>query len=395
MRCSYLGKVSTLTNPPSINGLCDSSFALVREAFITNFVEHNEIGASVCIEIDGRVVVNLWGGFSDVARTQPWQSQQLVNAFSVGKGVTALVAAQCVDRGELSYDTRIAEVWPSFAQHGKEEMTLRDALGHRVGLPAVRKRLDQHAMYNWNQMCSALADETPWWTPGSTHGYHVNTFGFIVGEVLRRVTGKSVGALISERIATPLSADIYLGCPSPLHSRMAEFEWPGDGPPLTAPENATDEQLMQFNTYYNPPGLSGSKTVNTADWRQAEIPSTNMHASAPGVARMYSALAHGGSLGSHHLITQDTLHLAVQEVSTGADIVLGRDSRFGHGFQIPLPERGFGPNAEAFGHYGAGGSVGFCDPVARVGFGYVMNQMGPRWQNPRNRALMNALYECL
>ena len=218
MRCSYLGKVSTLTNPPSINGLCDSSFALVREAFITNFVEHNEIGASVCIEIDGRVVVNLWGGFSDVARTQPWQGQQLVNAFSVGKGVTALVAAQCVDRGELSYDTRISEVWPSFAQHGKEEMTLRDALGHRVGLPAVRKRLDQHAMYDWHQMCSALADETPWWTPGSTHGYHVNTFGFIVGEVLRRVTGKSVGALISERIATPLSADIYLGCASPLHS---------------------------------------------------------------------------------------------------------------------------------------------------------------------------------
>ena len=395
MWCAHFGEVSTLTDTPIVNGFCDPAFAVVREAFINNFVEHNEIGASVCIAEAGRVVVDLWGGYANIARTQLWNEDQLVNAFSVGKGVTSLLAAQCVDRGELSYETRIADVWPEFGCHNKEEMTLRDALGHRVGLPAVRSPLPPHAMYDWDGMCAALANEVPWWTPGSAHGYHVNTFGFVVGEVLRRATRKSVGTLLAERISHAIGADIYLGCPPSLHARMAEFEWPGNPPPASPPQGMTEDQLLQFNTYYNPSGLSGAMTVNTPEWRQSEIPSTNMHASARGVARMYSVLAHGGEHNNIRLISADTLSLATQEVSSGHDVVLGRDSRFGHGFQIPMPERGFGPNAEAFGHFGAGGSVGFCDPVAKVGFGYVMNQMGPRWQNPRNRALMRAVYECL
>lgn len=392
---SHLGEVSSLSTKPIIDGYCDSRFALVRDAFVNNFIEHNEIGASVCIEIDGKVVVDLWGGFSDVNKTQPWRHDQLVNVFSVGKGVTALLAAQCVDRSEISYDSRIIDVWPEFGVHGKEKMTLRDALGHRVGLPAVRTPLSAKAMYDWQLMCDALAAETPWWIPGEGHGYHVNTFGFIVGEVLRRATGKSVGTLLRERVASPLAIDLYLGCPTSLHHRMAEFEWPGTPPSDTPPTGLPDAQLLQYNTYYNPPGLSGASTVNTTEWRRAEIPSTNMHASATAVAHMYSILAHGGSMKEQHLITSDTLALAATEVSHGDDLVLGRVSRFAHGFQIPIPERGFGPHPEAFGHFGAGGSVGFCDPVSRVGFGYVMNQMGPRWQNPRNKALINALYEVL
>jgi len=392
---SHLGEVSSLSTKPVIDGYCDSRFALVRDAFVNNFIEHNEIGASVCIEIDGKVVVDLWGGFSDVNKTQPWRHDQLVNVFSVGKGVTALLAAQCVDRSEISYDSRIIDVWPEFGVHGKEKMTLRDALGHRVGLPAVRTPLSAKAMYDWQLMCDALAAETPWWIPGEGHGYHVNTFGFIVGEVLRRATGKSVGTLLRERVASPLAIDLYLGCPTSLHHRMAEFEWPGTPPSDTPPTGLPDAQLLQYNTYYNPPGLSGASTVNTTEWRRAEIPSTNMHASATAVAHMYSILAHGGSMKEQHLITSDTLALAATEVSHGDDLVLGRVSRFAHGFQIPIPERGFGPHPEAFGHFGAGGSVGFCDPVSRVGFGYVMNQMGPRWQNPRNKALINALYEVL
>lgn len=392
---SHLGEVSSLSTKPIIDGYCDSRFALVRDAFVNNFIEHNEIGASVCIEIDGKVVVDLWGGFSDVNKTQPWRHDQLVNVFSVGKGVTALLAAQCVDRSEISYDSRIIDVWPEFGVHGKEQMTLRDALGHRVGLPAVRTPLPAKAMYDWQLMCDALATETPWWIPGEGHGYHVNTFGFIVGEVLRRATGKSVGTLLRERVASPLAIDLYLGCPTSLHHRMAEFEWPGTPPSDAPPAGLPDAQLLQYNTYYNPPGLSGASTVNTTEWRRAEIPSTNMHASATAVAHLYSILAHGGSMNEQHLITSDTLALATTEVSHGDDLVLSRVSRFAHGFQIPIPERGFGPHPEAFGHFGAGGSVGFCDPVSRVGFGYVMNQMGPRWQNPRNKALINALYEVL
>lgn len=347
------------------------------------------------ITISGRTVVDLWGGHADPALTRMWDENQLVNAFSVGKGVTAVIAAQCVARGELSYDTVVSSMWPEFGTNGKDLLTFRDILGHRAGLPAVRHRLPPGSMMSWTTMTQALATERPWWTPGTAHGYHVNTFGFLAGEVIRRATGLTVGQLIARDIAQPLGADIYLGADASLHPRMADFEWPGDPMPEEEPSGLTDDQLMQINTYYNPSGLSGAGVVNTAQWRSAEMPSTNMHASARGVAALYTALAYGGTSKNITILPSAVLIEATQEVSNGDDVVLGRKSRFAHGFQIPLPERGFGPNPEAFGHYGAGGSVGFCDPVAKVGFGYVMNQMGPRWQNPRNKALMDALYRCL
>ena len=395
MRRSHPRKVCALSNSAVAHGFVDSAFQPVREAFINNFIEHSEIGASVRITVEGHTVVDIWGGHADPHRQRLWDENQLVNAFSVGKGVTAVVAAQCVARGEISYDTVIASVWPEFGTNGKEHLTLRDLLGHRAGLPAIRKRMPPGAMMHWTKMTDALATETPWWAPGESHGYHVNTFGFLVGEVLRRATGLTVGQLIARDIAAPLRADIYLGASTSLHSRMADFEWPGEPMPEEEPAGLNDEQLMQLNTYYNPSGLSGAGVVNTSEWRSAEMPSTNMHASACGVAALYTALAHGGSFADVEILPTAILHEAVTEVSHGDDVVLGRVSRFAHGFQIPIPERGFGPNAEAFGHYGAGGSVGFCDPVAKVGFGYVMNQMGPRWQNPRNKALIEALYNCL
>ena len=378
-----------------VHGTCDAAFHAVREAFSNNFVEHGEIGASVCITVNGVKVVDLWGGYSDPGRTSLWREDQLVNAFSIGKGVTAVVAAQCVAQGLVSYDTRVASIWPEFAVNGKEALTLRDLLGHRAGLPAVRTRLPQNAMLNWKMMVDSLAAETPWWTPGHEHGYHVNTYGFLVGEVLRRATKKSVGQLISELIASPIAADIYLGTPSHLHSRIADYEWPSDPFPEAEPAGLDEEQLLQFNTYYNPSGLSGAGVVNTATWRIAEMPSTNVHASARAIATLYTSLAHGGTHNNVTLLPTEVLDIASSEVSIGDDRILHRTSRFGHGFQLPIPERGFGPNVQSFGHFGAGGSVGFCDPTAKVGFGYVMNQMGPRWQNPRNRALIDSLYSAL
>ena len=378
-----------------IHGTCDAAFHAVRDAFENNFIEHGEIGASVCISVNGTTVVDLWGGYSDPQRSNHWQEDQLVNAFSIGKGVTAVVAAQCVAQGLVSYDTRVASVWPEFAINGKEALSLRDLLGHRAGLPAVRTRLPPNAMFDWKLMTESLATETPWWTPGLEHGYHVNTYGFLVGEVLRRVTGKSVGQLISELIATPLNAEIFLGTPAHLHSRVADYEWPNDPFPEQEPAGLDEEQLLQFNTYYNPSGLSGAGVVNSAPWRLAEMPSTNVHASARAISTLYTSLAHGGTHNNVSLLPQDVLNTASSEVSMGDDRILHRTSRFAHGFQLPIPERGFGPNVESFGHFGAGGSVGFCDPVAKVGFGYVMNQMGPRWQNPRNKALINSLYSVL
>ncbi len=378
-----------------IHGTCDSAFHAVRDAFQNNFVEHGEIGASVFITVNGVKVVDMWGGFSNPEKTSTWQEDQLVNAFSIGKGVTAVVAAQCVANGLISYETRVASIWPEFAVHGKEELTLRDLLGHRAGLPAIRNRLAPNAMFDWKHMTDALASEQPWWTPGTEHGYHVNTYGFLVGEMLRRATGKSVGRLISEFIAEPLQAEIYLGTPIELHSRIADYEWPNDPFPENEPAGLDEEQLLQFNTYYNPSGLSGAGVVNSAPWRLAEMPSTNVHASARAISSLYTSLAHGGTHNNVSLLPKEVLSTASSEVSHGDDRILHRTSRFAHGFQLPIPERGFGPNPESFGHFGAGGSVGFCDPKAKVGFGYVMNQMGPRWQNPRNRALIDSLYSCL
>ena len=381
--------------PTPIHGKCDGAFLAVRDAFNNNFVEHGEIGASVCITVNGAKVVDLWGGFSNPEKTHLWQEDQLVNAFSIGKGITAVVAAQCVALGFISYDTRVASVWPEFAVNGKEALTLRDLLGHRAGLPAVRTRLPPNAMLNWKLLTESLATETPWWTPGQEHGYHVNTYGFLVGEVLRRTTGKTVGQLITEMIATPLNAEIYLGTPADLHSRIADYEWPSDPFPEEEPAGLDEEQLLQFNTYSNPSGLSGAGVVNTAPWRIAEMPSTNVHASARAISTLYTSLAHGGSHDNVTLLPSAVLDIASSEVSMGDDRILHRVSRFAHGFQLPIPERGFGPNTESFGHFGAGGSVGFCDPKVKVGFGYVMNQMGPRWQNPRNRALIESLYSVL
>ncbi|MFY8238617.1 MAG: serine hydrolase domain-containing protein, partial [Ilumatobacteraceae bacterium] len=217
-----------MTTP--IAGTCDASFAAVREAFENNFAEHNEIGGAVNITVNGRTVVDLWGGYATPAKDVAWQDHQLVNAFSVGKGVTAVVAAQCVARGEFAYDSLVTDFWPEFGTHGKEVLTIRDLLGHRAGIPAIRERLPRGAMFDWGLMTASLASERPWWQPGTAHGYHVNTFGFLVGEVIRRATGLTVGQLIQRDIASPLAADIYLGAPAHLHSRMAEFEWPG-GPP--------------------------------------------------------------------------------------------------------------------------------------------------------------------
>ncbi|MEY3744579.1 MAG: hypothetical protein RLZ48_257, partial [Actinomycetota bacterium] len=384
-------EVGSLTGLPPISGHVEPAFSAVLDAFRNNFAEHNEIGGAVCVSVRGKVVVDLVGGWRDVARTLTWEHDTLVNAFSVGKGLTALVAAILVDMGELSYDTVVPRVWPDFTGAGKESLTFADLLGHRAGLPAVRRTLPPRSMYDWDFMCTELAATEPWWQPGTAHGYHVNTFGFLCGEVMRRVTGQTVGQLFRSLLHGPLGADVHLGVPAAEHHRIAEFEWPPTALTEVDTTGFTEQQLLQYNTYNNPLGTSGGGTVNTSEWRCAEIPSTNTHASARGIERVYRELAAGGG----QIISESALASALTETSNGPDVVLERNARFARGFQIPLPERGFGPNPTAFGHFGAGGSVGFCDPSTGVAFGYVMNQMGPRWQNPRNRALMDAVFASL
>jgi CubicO group peptidase (beta-lactamase class C family) len=385
--------VSTASSVP-IEGVCDERFASVREAFAGNFAQHGEVGAAVALFVDGRKVADLWGGWTDRDRTRPWADDTLVNFFSVGKAITATCVLLLIQRGLLDLDSPVTRWWPEFGAEGKDAITLRQLMSHRAGLPALRDWLPAGTMLDWPRMIQAIETQAPWWTPGSGHGYHVNTFGYLLGEPVRRAGGMSLGALLRQEIAGPLGADVYIGLPQSEHRRVAEFLYPQRAPPAAGatpaapviPTNA--DALMKFMTYNNPPGISGGPHVNSAPWRMAEIPSTNGHGNARGVALLYRGLLDG-------LIDLDILAEATTEQSHGQDLILDRPSRFGLGYQLTQPERPLGPNPRAFGHFGAGGSLGFCDPDAGVAFGYVMNHMGPRWQNPCNKALIDAIYRSL
>jgi CubicO group peptidase (beta-lactamase class C family) len=378
-----------------LGGACAESFDLVLDAFRTNFHERGEIGAAVCVAVGDRVVVDLWGGWADPVARRPWAADTLVNIFSVGKGLAALCAARLCWKRELDLDAPVARYWPEFAGAGKGAVTVRQLLSHQAGLPAVRRRLPPGAMLDHPLMCDALAQQEPWWPPGRDHGYHTNTFGFLVGELVRRIDGRTLGAALRLDVTGPLDADVHIGLSDDRHDRVARFLWPMDPPVEAEPPGMTPAALMEHNAYFNPSGLSGVGVVNTAQWRRAEIPSTNGHASARGVARVYQALAGGGEVDGVRVIDRATLGLFTTEHACGPDRILHRPSRFGLGFQLTQPERPLGPGPRGFGHFGAGGSLGFCDPDAGIAFGYVINSMGPRWQNPRNRALIDAVYASL
>jgi len=385
--------MAPVADVPEIRGSCDERFAGVRSALARNFRDHGEVGAAVAITIEGRLVVDLWAGWADRARTRPWQRDTLVNVFSVGKAMAALSLLVLVERGQVDLDAPAARYWPEFAARGKSEVTVRMLLCHRAGLPAIRRSLPRFAMYDWELMTSALAAEEPWWEPGRTHGYHVNTFGFLIGEIVRRVSGESIGAFFRREVAAPLGADFHFGIGPEHDQRIADYLF-GDEPPEMVDDD-DERQFLLRQVYLNPPGLSGFGTVNTRAWRAAEMPSTNGHASARAVARIYSALACGGAVDGVRLLRTETIERAIAEASSGPDLVLRRPSRFGLGFQLTQPERPLGTNPRSFGHFGAGGSLGFADPDAQLAFAYTMNQPGPRWQNPRNRALIDAVYASL
>jgi CubicO group peptidase (beta-lactamase class C family) len=377
-----------MTTP--ISGRCDSAFGGVRDAFATNFSERGEVGAAVCVMIDGQVVVDLVGGWVDEAKTREWQPDTLVNYYSVGKAIVGLLALQLVDDGLVDLDAPIAAIWPEFAVGGKESATLRHALCHRAGVPAIRERLTNDDLWNWNRMTSALAATAAWWPPGSRHTYHTNTYGHLVGEIIRRVSGDMPGTRLRV-LADRLEADLWCGVPAHEQHRCADVIW--------APANTiggfdfdalTGEPLMIALGYFNPPGYSSQGVVNTREWRAAQVPSTNGHGTATGIARLYAALAEPG-----RMLSPDLLAEATRPQSEGHCPVLGEDAVFGLGFKPTVPRRPFGPNPRSFGHFGTGGAVGFADPDAGVGFGYVMNHVIPRWQSSRNRALIDEVYRAL
>jgi CubicO group peptidase (beta-lactamase class C family) len=386
-----------------VHGTCDPAFDAVREAFIANFAEQREVGAAVAIQVDGHTCVDLWAGLASRAEQTPWTQGTLVNVYSTTKGLASLCLHRLIDAGAIDFDQTVAHYWPEFATAGKGQIRVRELLGHRAGLAALRERLPHEAGYDQTEMASALAEAAPLWEPGTKHAYHAQTFGFLVAELVRRVSGRTLGTYLREEIAGPLGADVHIGLPAEDDVRVAKLTRPLGEPPAPGEMDLlyvqkNEPESLTALAFSNPPSAPGA--VNSRRWRAAEIPSSNGHASALGLARVYGAVAadaaSGGGAG--RVLSAEGVERCTTELSFGYDEVLRLVTRFGPGFMLSQREGPgrFGPNGRSFGHPGLGGSIAFADPDARVGFGYVMNRAGADiLVGPRPRRLIDALYACL
>jgi CubicO group peptidase (beta-lactamase class C family) len=379
-----------------IEGTCDPRFERVREAFAENFAKRGDVGAAAAVTIDGRAVIDLWGGYADKQRTRPWTRDTIVNVYSATKGVAATCLNRLAGQGRVDLDAPVARYWPEFAPAGKERLPVRWLLSHRAGLPAVSKPLLPDALLQWDVMTAALAQQEPWWEPGTRHGYHALTFGYLVGEVLRRVDGRSLGTYCREEIAGPLGVDFHIGLDARDDARCAEVIASPPPPPGAAnpiPAAAQDPTSMVAKAMNNPAGAMRLSNVNSRAWRGAEVPAANGHTNARALARFYGALARGGELDGVAVLSAEQIERARTMQSDGIDAVAGVPMRFGLGYRLTQPAALYGPNPRTFGHTGAGGSLGFADPDAQVGFAYTMNQMGTHiLLDPRVMALLDALY---
>ncbi len=362
-----------MSGPTGIHGECDARFAELREVFERSFDEDRETGASLAVVLDGRPVVDLWGGHADAARTRAWERDTIVNLYSTTKGPTALCAHVLADRGELDLDATVARHWPEFAQAGKDGISVRQLLCHQAGLPGIRGKLEVEDLYDWKKMTDLIAEEEPWWKPGTRHGYHALTFGWLVGEVVRRVAGRSLGTFFRDEIAQPLDLDLHIGLAAEHDVRVAELI----PIPLSAQRASplfANRDSLAAKVLSNP--TIRPKQTRTREWRAAEIPAANGHGNARGIARLYGALARGGEIDSVRVIREPAIAEATREHAAGPDAVLVFPMHWGAGFIVNGARVIYGPNARSFGHSGYGGSFGFADPDARLGMGYAMNRMG-------------------
>ncbi|MFE7569446.1 serine hydrolase domain-containing protein [Streptomyces sp. NPDC057539] len=383
---------------PRIQGHCDERFAAVRAAFERNFEECDELGAAVSVLADGEPVADLWVGWADGARTRPWERETLVNVWSTTKGPTALCAHLLIDRGLLDPDAPVAAYWPEFAAAGKESVLVRQLLAHRAGLAGLREPHSVEQLYDWESTTSRLAATEPWWEPGTRSGYHAITYGFLVGEVVRRVTGLLPGEFLHREVTGPLGIDFTIGLPEKEAARAAELVHPRT--PLTAEQAAAFAHMepVALAALGNP--ATGAADANTAAWRAAEIPATNGHGTARAVAALYGILAGRGRLGEHRVLSPETVERVREGQGACRDLVLGagfaHDTEIGLGLWLSGRNGSYGPNPRAVGHDGFGGSCGLADPEAGVSLGYVMNRMGSNIaDDPRKMALIDALYSAL
>ncbi|MEO8813009.1 MAG: serine hydrolase domain-containing protein [Caulobacteraceae bacterium] len=352
----------------STGGFTDGRFAAVRDGFEANLKRGADVGASFCATLEGETVVDLWGGWADAERTRPWERDTIVNVYSTTKTMTALTALLLADRGELDFDAPVARYWPEFAAAGKSAVKVSHLMSHSAGLSGWKTPIVVDDLYDREKVTSLLAAQTPYWEPGTAIGYHAMTQGYLVGEVVRRITGRSLGTVFREEIAEPLGADFHIGLPASEDARVADLIPPPPGEGIA--EGPQDWLGRNMSTN---PGIDPRDT-RTRAWRAAEIPAAGGHGNARSVAEIHVLLANGGVAKGRRLLSEAGCRKALELQIEGPDLVLGTPARFGMGFglpgaTVPLPH----PNTLFWGGYG--GSLIIIDMDARTTFAYAMNRM--------------------
>jgi len=367
-----------------IHGTCDPRFAAVKAAFEKNFSEHDDLGASVAITLDGEFVVDLWGGHLDEERTQPWQEDTLVNVWSSTKTMAAMSLLLLADRGEVDLHAPAGKYWPEFAQNGKKAVEVRHFLSHNAGLSGMDKKVDGDAIYDWEWMTTALAKQEPWWEPGTQSGYHALTQGHLIGEIVRRVTGQTIGNFFRQEIAEPTGADFHIGADEALDTRIGNLVPPKSGP-------APDPDSIAGRTFTNP-GVDATEP-RKRKWRAAEIPAANGQGNARSIVRAQTAMANGGQAFGKTIMSEAGTKRIFEKQSEGTDLVLGIPVTFGMGYGLNSSSTPISPNSNTAFWGGYGGSSVIIDQDARLCFSYVMNKMeSGLLGDPRGFGLAAAMY---
>jgi CubicO group peptidase (beta-lactamase class C family) len=383
-----------------VNGEAAPGYEAVRDAFAANFETNGDVGAAFSLYVKGEKVVDLWGGVADESTGKRWEEDTVQLFFSTTKGVTAILAHLLAQRGELDLDAPVAAYWPEFKAEGKENVPVRWLLGHRVGLPAVDATLTADEVLAWDPIVEALAAQRPFWEPNTAHGYHALTYGWLVGEVIRRVTGKNIGKVLADEITGPLGLDIWIGLPEDKETRVAPLITMAAMSNEMTPEvleALPEETRTLIKAFLDPDSLTQRALnitkppleFNSRAVHAAEIPAANGIGTARALAKLYASCV--GEVDGDRILTDAQVDDAIIEQSSGPDKVLMIPTRIGSGFFLtsdfsPL----FGPRS--FGHSGAGGSLAFADPDAQIGFGYVMNKMQQNLAgDPRTLTLIDAV----
>ena len=355
-----------------IHGRCEERFEGVRAALARNLDSGEELGASLVLDIDGDIAIDMWGGFCDEARTVPWTEHTITNVWSSTKTVTSLAVLMLVDRGELDVDAPVARYWPEFAAAGKQDILVRHLMSYSSGVSGLDQPAAAEDLYDWEKATSRLAAQAPWWEPGTASGYHALNYGHLVGELVRRISGKTLKQFVAEEIAGPLGADFQIGAVESDWARIAPVVPP---PPLPIDLAALDPTSPAVRTLTGPFVEAG--VANTPGWRRADIGAANGHGNARSVARVMSVIARGGEVDGVRLLSQDTIDLIFREQQNGIDLVLGVPLRLGIGYGLPRPDvLPWAPEEKICFWGGWGGSVIAMDTGRRMTVSYVMNKMG-------------------